>query len=92
MSEQNEYTYEQILNYEVASELCNTRIAQCSARIGEEEAKAVPDEALIEQVRQDLFAISNERSAVRLTDDAAVDAWIKHSQVELKQQKARYWG
>ncbi|MFC3549503.1 hypothetical protein ACFOLC_00565 [Lysobacter cavernae] len=86
------YTNEQVLNFEVACELCNTRIAQCSARIGEEEAKAVPDVALIEQVRQDLFAISLERNAVRLTDDAAVAAWIEHSQVELERQKARYWG
>lgn len=86
------YTYEQVLNYEVASEMCNTRIAQCSARIGEEKAKTIPDETLIEQVRQDLFAISSERGKIQLTDDAAVAAWITHSQGELERQKARYWG
>ena len=87
------YTYEQVLQYEVANELCNTRIAECSGRMGEERAKAVPDEALIERIHAEMMAIGLERVDLPpLTDDAAVAASITHSQVELALQRVRYWG
>lgn len=85
------YTYEQVLQYEVAREMCNTRIAQCSARIGEEKTKAVPDAVLIGRIVAESIAIGVERTRLSLTDDAAVAASIQRSQSELVQQRARYW-
>lgn len=56
------YTYEQVLAYEVASELANTHIADYLAAIGEEEEKACPDKARIDQLREASLAIVEKRS------------------------------
>lgn len=82
------YTGEQVAQYVVARELCNTRLANCSARIGEEHAKPVPDATVIDQVHAEMTAIVLERRALPLTDDAAVAASIRHSQSELARQRA----
>lgn len=66
------YTYEQVLAYEVASELANTHIADYSAAIGEEEGKACPDLSRIDQLREASLAIALERRRLSMTDDAAV--------------------
>ena len=66
------YTYEQVLAYEVASELANTHIADCSAAIGEEEEKTCPDQARIDQLREASLAIALERRSLSMTDDGAV--------------------
>ncbi|MBS0225746.1 MAG: hypothetical protein JSS25_05320 [Proteobacteria bacterium] len=66
------YTYEQVLAYEVASELANTHIADYSAAIGEEEKKACPDQAQIDQLREASLAIALERRVLPMTDDEAV--------------------
>ncbi len=66
------YTYEQVLAYEVASELANTHIADYSAAIGEEEEKACPDRARIDQLREASLAMALERRSLSMTDDGAV--------------------
>ncbi len=86
------HTYEQVLQYEVARELFNTRIAQCSARLDEEQAKAVPDAMVIGQVRADMATLVREREDLSLTADAAVAAAIRWHRVALARQQARYWG
>ena len=70
------YTYEQVLAYEVASELANTHIADYSAVIGEEEEKACPDQARIDQLREASLVIALERRSLSLTDDVAVARFV----------------
>ncbi|MEJ7746888.1 MAG: hypothetical protein WKF61_09080 [Luteimonas sp.] len=71
------YTYEQVLAYEVASELANTHIADYSATIGEEEEKASPDQAAIERLREASLAIAMERHSLSMTDDEAVARFVE---------------
>lgn len=80
-----------VLQCEVARELCNTRIAECSARMGEEQAKPVPDAALIAAIRQEQLAITRERSSLLGAGAATVAAAIRWQRVALAQQRARYW-
>lgn len=70
------YTYEQVLAYEVASELANTHIADYSAAIGEEMEKANPDQARIDQLREASQAIALERRSLTMTDDDAVAQFV----------------
>lgn len=70
------YTYEQVLTYEVARELINSHIADCSAAIGDEQGKAVPDQECIEKMREKMTALVIERRQMNMIDDAAVSAVI----------------
>lgn len=70
------YTYEQVLAYEVARELINSHIADCSAAIGDEEDKAVPDQERIEQMREQMTALVIERRQMNMTDDADMRAVV----------------
>lgn len=79
-----------VLNYEVARELFNTRIAECSALIGEEEDKPVPDAALIAAIQQEQLAIAQEQADLQPAS-AAVAAAIRWHRVALAQQRERYW-
>lgn len=66
------YTYDQVLAYEVARELINSHIADCSAKMADEKAKAEPNaDRLAEIVRRQAGLVS-EREALDMTDDAAV--------------------
>ena len=80
-----------ILQYEVARELFNTRIAECSARIGEEQEKPVPDAGLIAAIRREQLAIALEQHNLRLDRSAEVAAAIRWHRVALAQQRERYW-
>lgn len=70
------YTYEQVLAYEVACELANTHIADCSAAIGEEEKKADPDQVELERFREASLAIALERRRLCMTDTEAVARFV----------------
>lgn len=70
------YTYEQVLTYEVARELINSHIADCSAAIGDEGEKAEPDQVRIEQMRAKMTALVIERRRMDMTDDEAMRAVI----------------
>lgn len=70
------YTYEQVQAYEVAGELANTHIADYSAVIGEEEERACPDQARIDQLRKASLAIALERRGLSMTDDEAVARFV----------------
>lgn len=70
------YSYEQVLNYEVARELINSHIADCSAAIGDEHEKAFPDHARIEQMRQKMALLFTERERMDMTNDDAMRALI----------------
>jgi len=80
-----------VLNYEVARELFNTRIAECSARIGEEQEKPVPDAGLIAAIRQEQLAIALEQGDLMQAGGATVAAAIRWHRVALAQQRERYW-
>lgn len=76
------YTYEQVLTYEVARELINSHIAGCSAAIGDEQDKAVPSQAYMEQMREKMTALVIERRQMDMTDDAAMRAVVtKHRRI-----------
>lgn len=68
------YTYEQAFTYEVARDLLNTYVADCSAEIGIEEAKPTPDMKRIEKIEAVQRAILLEREDMVMTDDAAMHA------------------
>lgn len=68
------YTYEQVLTYEVARELINSHIADCSAVIGDESEKVDPDQMLIEQMHSKQAALVFERERMDMTDDVAMQA------------------
>ena len=70
------YRYEQVLTYEVARELLNSHIADCSAVIGDEREKDVPDLGRIEQMHQKMQALFNERERMDMTNDDAMRAVI----------------
>lgn len=63
------YTYEQVLMY--ARELINSHIADCSAAIGDEQDKAVPDQARIEKMRERACALIIERRQMAICDDVS---------------------
>ena len=85
------YPSDPVLNYEVARELFNTRIAECSARIGEEREKTVPDLMLIAAIQQEQLAIAQEQAGLQPANAAAVAAAIRWHRVALAQQRGRYW-
>lgn len=66
------YTYKQVLTYEVARELINSAIADCSAAIGDEEEKAEFDQARIEELQERVTALVIERRQMDMTDDAGM--------------------
>lgn len=70
------YTYEQALTYEVARDLLNTYIADCSAELGIERAKPNPDPKRIEKLQAMQREIFLERSEMDMTDDAAMQAVV----------------
>ena len=70
------YTYEQVLTYEVARELINSVIADCSAAIGYEEERAEFDQARIEELRGKMTALVIVRRQMDMTDDAAMRAVV----------------
>lgn len=66
------HTYEQVLTYEVARDLLNTYIADCSAALADERAKDKPSAkkvAKIADMQQELFHV---RENMDMTDDAAM--------------------
>lgn len=70
------YTYEQALTYEVARDLLNTYVADCSAELGVEEAKEKPDMKRIEKIEAIQRGVILEREGMVMTDDAAMQAII----------------
>ena len=68
------YTYDQVLTYEVARELINSHIADCSAEIADEQDKATPDQARIEQMQEKVTALVIERRQMDMTNDQAMKA------------------
>jgi len=70
------YRYEQVQAYEVARELINSEIADCSAAIGVEEEKAEPNQTRIEELQGNVTALVIERGQMDMMDDAAVSAII----------------
>lgn len=70
------HTYEQVLTYELARELINSHIADCASAIGDEEEKAKPDQARIEQMREKMTVLVIERRQMDMTDDATMRAVV----------------
>lgn len=70
------YRYEQVLTYEVARDLINSHIADCSAAIGDEQEKATPDQTRIGQMRQKAALLFSERERMDMIDDDAMRAMI----------------
>jgi len=66
------YTYEQVLAYEVARELINSYIADCSAEMADEEAKAESSADRLVEIHRRQARLVSEREALDMTDDAAV--------------------
>ncbi len=66
------YTYDQVLAYDVARELINSHIADCSEEIADEEAKAEPSADRLAEIRRRQTGLVLERGALDMTDDAAV--------------------
>lgn len=66
------YAYEQVLAYEVARELINSHVADCSAEIADEDAKANPSADYLTEIRRRQTGLVLEREALDMTDDAAV--------------------
>ncbi len=67
-----QYSYEQILTYEVARDLLNTYVADCSAEIGIEFDKAVPSVGRLTKLKELMFSLILEREAMSMTNDAAM--------------------
>ena len=70
------YTYEQVLAYEVARELINSHIADCSAAIYDEEEATAPDADRIREIGERMSSLIHEREELDMTDDAAVSAVV----------------
>lgn len=70
------YTYEQVLVYEVACDLINSHIADCSAAIGDEREKVEADLLRIEQMHEKMTALVIERRQMDMTDDAVMRAVV----------------
>lgn len=66
------YTYEQVLAYEVARELINSHIADCSAAIAEEQAKSNPKTERLASLDDRQTGLVVERRRMDMTDDAGV--------------------
>lgn len=70
------YRYEQVLTYEVARDLINSHIADCSAAISDEQEKAAPNQTRIGQMRQKAALLFSEREQMDMNDDDAMRAVI----------------
>jgi hypothetical protein len=66
------YTYEQALTYEVARDLLNTYVADCSAQLGIERAASVPNVEKIAKIHAMQQSILLERNKMTMTDDEAM--------------------
>ncbi len=66
------YTYDQVLGYEVARELINSHIADCSAEISDEEARAKPSVDRLAEIHRRQIELVLEREALDMKDDVAV--------------------
>ena len=70
------YTYEQALTYEVARDLLNTHVADCSAQLGIERAASVPNVEKIAEIHAMQQSILLERNKMKMTDDEAMRAVV----------------
>ncbi len=70
------YTYEQALTYEVARDLLNTHVADCSAELGVERAKAKLDMTRIATIEAKQRNILLERDQMPMRDDVAMQAVV----------------
>ena len=87
------YTYDQVLAYEVARELINSHIADCSADIADEEAKSEPSADRLAEIRRRQTGLVLERRALDMTDDAAVSqAVATHRRIPVSEARpALHW-
>jgi hypothetical protein len=53
--------YSRILDYEVARDLINTKIAGLSSRLGDEEGKLVPDQSVIDDLEKQMIEAAIEQ-------------------------------
>lgn len=66
------YSYEQVLTYEVARDLLNTYIADCSAALADEKAKDKPSTKRLTKLRDMQTELVVERRKMVMTDDQAM--------------------
>lgn len=85
------YTYEQALIYEVARDLLNTYVADCSAELGIEWAKTEPDMRQIEKIEAIQRKILLERNDMSMTDDAAMRALFTKYRREPRKSAPEYF-
>ena len=71
------YTYRQTVKYEVARDLLNGHIATITDQIAAEEAKPIPDVALIDQLEELMATVGGSISELDVTDEAGLDAFIE---------------
>ncbi len=66
------YSHQQVLTYEVARDLINTYIADCSAAIADENAKEKPSAKRLAKLRDMQTGLVIERRQMDMTDDAGM--------------------
>ena len=71
------HSYQQVLTYEVARDLINTYIADCSAAIADEEAKSKPSAKRLAKLNDVQTELVIERRKMDMTDDAAMKKIIQ---------------
>jgi hypothetical protein len=85
------YTYEQALTYEVACDLLNSHVADCSAELGVERAKAQPDVKRIATIQAKQRNILLERNQMPMRDDAAMRAVVAKYRREPRTSAPEYF-
>lgn len=71
------HSYQQVLTYEVARDLINTYIADCSAAIADEEAKGKPSAKRLAKLNDMQTELVIERRNMDMTDDTAMKKIIQ---------------
>ena len=66
------YRYDQVLTYEVARELINSHIADCSAAMADEEARAMPRPDRLDRLHSMQTELFHARENMDMTDDQAM--------------------
>ena len=62
------FTQEEITDYEAATESITQLISIYTAQKYEEEKKETPDQAVIDDLREEIFKLFRERSDLRITE------------------------
>jgi len=85
---QGDYSYPKVVLYEVLRDLVTKLVAFRSEDIASEEARPIPNAAVIARLDDEVFELRRELSQVQVDDLGAIVSLIQRYQLEIEQREA----